>query len=334
MVKRILFWLGIVCAVAGVALIGVAIYVARTWDRVYDGPLPEVRISTDPVVLARGEYLVYGPAHCIECHGSHDALQQLADGVKVPLSGGIDIHLGPLGVVYARNLTPDPETGIGRYSDGQIARMMRWAIRPDGRSTLAPMMPFGDMSEDDLVAVISFLRARPPMRNAVPSNEWTTMGRVVKSLVGVFKPRTTINPPTVAPAQAATKERGEYLARYVSNCAGCHTPRDQTTFAATGPDFSGGMEMEPIAAAGVDPAIWFRTPNLTPMKGSALIKFPDRETFIARFQKGGRHYDGSPMPWEAFARMSHEDIAALYEYLHSLPAVEGPSGEPTFRKPS
>ena len=71
MVKRILFWLGIVCAVAGVALIGVAIYVARTWDRVYD-----------------------------------------------------------------------------------------------------------------LVAIISFLRAQPPVRNAVPSNEWTTMGKVVKSLVG------------------------------------------------------------------------------------------------------------------------------------------------------
>lgn len=151
---------------------GLAVHVAWTWDRVYDAPLPEVRISTDPAVLARGEYLVYGPAHCIECHGaSWDALQKLGEGVQVPLSGGLRLAMGPLGAVYSRNLTPDPETGIGRYSDAQIARMMRWAVRPDGRATVEPMMPYGNMSEDDLIAIISYLRAQPPVRNLVPTNE-------------------------------------------------------------------------------------------------------------------------------------------------------------------
>jgi mono/diheme cytochrome c family protein len=332
MVRRLVWAAGILAMVVVLALAGLAVYVARTWDRTYDAPLPEVRISSDPAVLARGEYLVYGPAHCVECHsGSFEALEKLSEGVQVPMSGGLRLALGPLGAVYSKNLTPDTETGIGRYSDAQIARMMRWSVRPDGRASLDPMMPFGDMGEDDLVAIISYLRAQPPVRNVVPPNEWTLMGKVVKSFVGIAKPRTSINPPQTAP-QGATKERGEYLARYVADCAGCHTPRDPNTFVATGPDFSGGFEMEPMPLAGADPIVWFKTPNITPKAGSALMKFPDRDTFIARFQKGGRQHAGSPMPWEAFARMTREDIGAVYEYLHSLPPLDGPAGEPTFKK--
>ena len=333
MVRRLVWAAGILVGILVLALASLAVYVTRTWDRTYDAPLPDVHISSDPAVLARGEYLIYGPAHCVECHGgSLDALEKLSEGVHVPMSGGVRLPLGPLGAVYSRNLTPDTETGIGRYSDAQVARMMRWAVRPDGRATVDPMMPFGDMAEDDLVAIISFLRAQPPVKNAVPANEWTLMGKVVKSFVSIAKPRTSINPPPTAPPQGMTKERGEYLARYVANCNGCHTRRDPNTFVATGPDFSGGFELEPLPFPGADVTIWFRTPNITPKAGSALMKFPDRETFIARFQKGGRQHAGSPMPWEAFARMTSDDIGALYEYLHSLAPLDGPTGEPTFKK--
>jgi mono/diheme cytochrome c family protein len=331
---RIVKWLGITAVAVAVVIVGFAMYVARTWDREYaEVPLPnDIHVSTDAAVLARGKYLVYGPAHCIECHGAADALQKLTDGVETPLSGGMRLAIGPMGVVYAANLTPDGDTGIGRYSDGQIARMMRWAVKPNGRATVEPLMPYGNMSQDDLVAIISFLRAQPPVKNAVPSPEWTTLGKVVKSVSAVFKPRQTINPPAVAPPSDATAARGEYLARYVSNCVGCHTPRNQNTFAATGPDFAGGFELEPMAAAGVDPNVWFRAPNITPKDGSALMKFPDRDTFVARFQRGGRQYGGSPMPWEPFARMSNEDLGALYEFLHGLPPQDGPSGDPQVRK--
>ena len=333
MAKRVAWVMGILSAIVVPALAGLAAYVARTWDRTYEAPLPQVRISTDPAVLARGEYLVYGPAHCVECHGgSLAALEQLSDGVRVPLSGGVKLSLGPLGAVYAKNLTPDPETGIGRYSDAQIARMMRYAVRPDGRATVEPMMPFGDMADDDLAAIISYLRVQPPVRNAVPADEWTLIGKVIKSFMGSMKPRRSISPAPTAPTQAATKERGEYLARSVNNCVGCHTPRNPNTFAATGPRFSGGFRMEAMAFPDADRSIGFRTPNITPKAGSALMKFPDRETFIARFQRGGRHYAGSPMPWEAFARMTTEDVGALYEYLHSLAPADGPAGDPTFKQ--
>ena len=333
MVKRLLQVVAVVIGLIVLAGILFAVYVARTWDRTYDAPIPQVQISTDPAVLARGEYLVYGPAHCVECHGSSfDSLERLANGEQVPLSGGLPIPMGPLGVVYSANLTPDPETGTGRYSDAHIARMMRWAVKPDGRATIEPMMPFGNMAEDDLVAVISFLRSQKPVRNAVPQAEWTPMGKVVRTVASTFKPRTEINPPATAPPPGATTERGEYLARYVANCVGCHTPRDQTSFEAIGPEFSGGMEMEPAPMPGADPTMWFKTPNITPAKDSALTKFPDRETFIARFQKGGRQHAGSLMPWESFARMTNEDLGAIYEFLHSLPAAPGPTGDPTFRK--
>src|SRR5262249_62405270 len=102
--------------------------------------------------------------------------------------------------------------------------------------------------------------------------------------------------------------------------------------ATLGPELSGGYEMEPVPPPGADPNLWLKTPNITPKARSALINLPDRETFIARFQKGGRHYAGSVMPWEAFARMSTDDLAAVYEFLRSLQPFDGPTGEPTFKK--
>jgi hypothetical protein len=104
MVRRLVRAVGILATVGVLALAGLAAYVARTWDRTYDAPLPEVRVSSDPAVLARGEYLIYGPAHCVECHsGSFDALEKLSEGVHVPLSGGLRLALGRLGAVYSKS---------------------------------------------------------------------------------------------------------------------------------------------------------------------------------------------------------------------------------------
>lgn len=312
------------------------IYVWRTWDRTYDGyPVPDVRASTDPAVIARGEYLVYGPAHCVECHASSFVeFQKVMNNEKVPLQGGTRFQAPPLGVIYSKNLTPDPETGIGRYSDGHIARMMRFNVRPNGRASVGPMMPFHNMSDEDMIAIISFLRSQAPVRNQVPANEWTIPGKIIRSISSSLKPRDmhAVHPPKVAPEEKPTKERGEYLARYVANCVGCHTPLDDTTFEPTGPDFSGGEEFEPMPLPGSDMQTWFRTPNITPQKGSALMKFPDRQTFVARFKVGGRQHPGTPMPWEAYARMSADDVGAIYEFLRSLPPADGATGEVTFKK--
>jgi mono/diheme cytochrome c family protein len=329
-------WRGL--AIAGLTCVILAavagVYVWRTWDAVWDVPLPDIHASNDPAVIARGEYLVNGPSHCITCHAESEAVavRGLENGDKVPLRGGQRFADRLLGEVYARNLTPDTETGIGRYSDGQIARLLRSAVKPDGRTTLQSLMPYGEMSDEDLTAVVSFLRAQPPVRNVVPPVRLTTIGKVVKSFAPAFRPRRVDNIRAASPPQAPTRERGEYLVRAVGNCGGCHTPYDPLTFAPTGPALSGGNDIAPAQLPGVDRALWFKPPNLTPMNGSALSKFPDRATFIARVQRGGRHYPGSPMPWESISRLTTEDAAAIYEYLRSLTPVPGRTGEPTFRK--
>ena len=328
-VWRVLKWAGSALVLAAIAL---AVYVAMYWDRTWDVPEPDLHASTDPAVIARGEYFVYGPAHCVVCHaGSVDEFQRFVDTGEPPtLAGGQPLQLGPLGTLYPKNLTQDKETGIGRYTDGQIARMMRHGVRPDGHSSIPLLMPFGDMSDADMVAVISFLRSLPPVRLEIPQNEWTTFGKVMRTFVSALRPRLDVHPPKDAPPQEPTAARGEYLARSVADCGGCHSPLDQATGALTGPEFSGAIApMEPMPLKGVDASMWFMPANITPLQGSAFSKFPDRATFIARFKNGGRHHAGSPMPWEAFARMTPEDIGAVYEFLKTVP----PSGQPAPEDP-
>lgn len=326
---RVLGFLG-----AGLAVIAavVAFYVARNWDRDWNMvPLPDLHASTDPAVIAKGEYLVRGPAHCIECHvADFNAYAQAATAPQtVALTGGYRFPIGPLGTLYSRNLTPDVETGIGRYSDPQVARMLRHGVRPDGQASIPLLMPFGNMADEDVIAILSYLRAQPAVKNQVPENEWTTLGKVMRTFVAATKPKMDVQPPRTAPVSAPTKERGEYLARSVANCGGCHTAFNELTGAPTVPTFSGGNQMEPSSDEEADPSLWFTPPNITPREGSALMNFPDRAIFVARFKVGGRKYPGSPMPWEAFARMTPEDVGALYEFLHAQP----PSGEAAPKDP-
>ncbi len=333
--RRVAKALGVLVALVAIGSAGLAWHVWRTWDRVWaDVPVPDIHASSDPAVIRRGEYLVFGPAHCVECHlgSSGESATAAERGLRPALRGGMRFAAMPLGVVYSKNLTPDPDTGIGRYTDGQIARMMRYSVRPDGKASVQLLMPFAELSDADVTAIISYLRTQPPVKHIVPENEWTMVGKVVKSLSPVFKPRQGVNPPAESPAEAPTVARGAYLARSAANCIGCHTKFNPITLNRAGPEFAGGSEMEPSERPGADPAVWFRTPNLTPARGSALSKFPDRETFVARFQRGGVHQAGSPMPWETFSHMSAADIGALYEYLHSIPPQPGPTGEPTFVK--
>lgn len=333
MIKRILLSIAALIVIAVGAFI---VYIQTSWDKEYDIPYPDLKISTDSAVIARGHYLVHGPAHCSSCHvSSYDDMIASDKGESVPLQGGVRFPLGPLGVVSPANLTPDPETGIGRYSDGQVFRMMRHAVKPNGTATLAVMMPFWNMADEDLIAVVSYLRSMKPVRNEVLQPDWTFMGKMVRVLAPTFKPVTNPTPPVKSPPMEPTVERGEYLARYVANCVGCHTQRDQMTFEATGPEFAGGMEFEPFpelyASLGVDTDLWTRSPNITPDPNSALSKFGSLEEWIGRFRQG-RIVMHSPMDWGPFSRMSDEDLGALWLFLHSLDPVEHDVGPLVYKK--
>jgi mono/diheme cytochrome c family protein len=315
---------------------GFFIFVQMNWDRKYNIPYPNLQVSSDPDVIERGKYLVLGPAHCSNCHVSSVKEFIAADaGENIPLMGGVEFPFPPLGVMYAKNLTPDPTTGIGRYSDGQLFRMMRHAVKPDGTATLSVLMPFWDMADEDLVAVVSYLRSLAPVKNEVPGNDWTIMGKAVRVIASSFKPIEKPSPSPSAPPMEATIERGEYLSRYVANCVGCHTNRDLMTFEPIGPEYAGGMEFEPwpefALLQGGDPEIWMRTPNITPHPNSALSKFKTVEEWKERFRKG-RLINISQMHWGPFSRMTDQDLEALYLYLNSLEPSDYDAGELMFKK--
>jgi mono/diheme cytochrome c family protein len=235
-------------------------------------------------------------------------------GKEIPLSGGFEFHL-PVGTFRVPNITPDPETGTGRYSDREIARVLRHGVHADGRMVL-PFMPFADLSDDDLTAVISYLRTMPPVRHQVAPHSPNVLGQVVKAFV--MKPKTPTRPVVKSVPVGPTVENGRYLANAVGNCAMCHTKVDMRTGAFAGPLFGGGA----VHPSPTDPAKKFVTPNLTPHPRWGWIASWPEEVFVARVHMG-RQREESPMPWPAFQGMHDDDLRAIYRYLRSLPAVEG-----------
>jgi mono/diheme cytochrome c family protein len=300
-------------ALLSLFVLGLVSAVQMRWDRTFDVPYPELHASTDSATIAYGRYLVYGPAHCADCHRSVESGSLMAAGSFDPLVGGTPFVL-PIGTIYTPNITMDDETGIGRFTDPEIARMLRHNVRRDGQATI-PFMAFESMSDEDIVAILSFLRSQEAIRHEVPASSYNLMGKGVKAflLEPTFAAET---PPISSPPAGPTIERGAYIANNVANCAGCHTNRDMATGAAIGPLFAGGFEMVDEE----DPTRTFITPNLTSDPETGYMANWTEEAFTARF-RAGKVYPGSHMPWYGYAMMSDDDIVALYRYLMSLDPV-------------
>jgi mono/diheme cytochrome c family protein len=223
------------------------------------------------------------------------------------------------GEFYSANLTPDPDTGIGRRTDAQLAQILRYGVRADRRAAF-PMMEFQDMSDQDLTAVISFLRSQPGVRNEVPDHRLSLLGKALMAFA--IEPKGPTTPPArESPAESGSIARGEYLANSISSCASCHTDRDSRSGELVGPRFAGGQRMD-VAA---DDTKVFVPPNLTPDLKTSPIGSWAEETFLARFREGGL-VPGSPMPWGAYKRMTDDDLRSVYRYLRSLPPVEHATG--------
>ncbi len=300
----------------GILVICFIIFANVRGGRTFDAPLPDLAASQDSSVIARGKYLVYGPGHCATCHMPMDKHAEVEAGAELPLIGGFELAIPP-GIFRAPNLTPDVETGIGSFSDGHLARALRYSVREDGRS-LFPFMPFQDMSDEDIVAIISFLRSQPPVHNPMETTELSFLGKtaVAFNLIGPVHPTKT--PPRAVKIDS-TIEYGEYVANAIANCRGCHTTRDLKTGAFIGIDFAGGMIMkdDPIANG-----YSFISPNITPHLTDGVMTHWSESTFINRF-KAGRIHQGSPMPWGAFSIMTDLELKAVYRYLQALDPAPG-----------
>ncbi len=250
----------------------------------------------------RGAYLVQGPAGCGNCH---TPLGPEGPVWSMDLGGRL-VEDSPAFTAYAPNITPGGR--IADWSDAELARAIREGIRPDG-SVIGPPMPFSmyrGLSDEDLGAIVAYLRTVPAVENIVPASTYNI------PLPPAYGPPVGS---VSAPPRAVTAEYGAYLAGPVAHCLECHTP-----MGPQGPKIAtdlgrGGLEFH--GPWGVSVAA-----NLT-SHPDGLAGYSDAE-ILAMITEGQRS-DGSPMlppmPYGYFARMTPEDAAALVLYLRTLPPL-------------
>lgn len=301
-----------VLGVVGIGALGFVGTVYARWDRQWEAPMPDIHASDDPAVVERGRQFVWGPAHCGSCHG---AIEQLphheATNEPIPLTGGFEFPL-PFGTFVAPNITPDEATGIGSMTDGEIARALRHGVGRDG-TMLMPIMPFANLSDADLTAIVSYLRSIDPVEQERPANELAFVGKALFAFV--LEPQGPNGTPPAEVEEAPTAEYGEYIAYSVANCDGCHTERDLMTLEVIGEPFSGGLELPHHGKT-------FVIPNITPGGKGSRITGWDLDGFKARIRTGQPTVTGSPMPWASYAGMSDVQLEALWAYLQTVEPVD------------
>jgi hypothetical protein len=312
--KRLLkVLLGIIVFV--VLLIPVAITFTIGW-RPFVGPrtreLTDRRFEATPARLERGGYLVNGVLGCLYCHTERD--RTLPGGPPKAGhegSGAAFVEPDLPGKLYASNITPDVETGIGNWTDDMIARAVREGIGGDGRA-LFPVMPYQNyrlLSDEDLASVVVYLRSLPPVRNALPATE--IVFPVSRLIMSVPQPITeAVAEPTFADPIA----RGEYMSTLAS-CADCHTPSDDQGARLPGMEFAGGFVLngfsgKPIAAL-----------NLT--SDASGIPYYDEMTFLNTLRIGriGARLIDPAMPWSLYRNMTDDDLKDLYAFIKQLKPV-------------
>jgi mono/diheme cytochrome c family protein len=309
-IKKVFKWTGIILLLL---IAGLSITVALRQNLKFDAPYPAITASKDSAVLARGKHLVYGPAHCADCHSPAGTDSLVNIGQLVELSGGKQFNL-PIGTIYPPNITSDAETGIGKFTDGELARAFRFGVGHTGNA-LFDFMPFHNACDDDLTAVISYLRTVRPVKKPTPPSSTNLLGKVIKAFV--IKPVGPDGEPGKSVKEDSTAEYGKYLAMYVANCRGCHTDRDLKTGAYAGPFYAGGFAIESL----VDDKYIFHTPNISPDKKTGHIYSWSEADFLQRFRKG-KVYPQSPMPWGPFGQMSDLEIKAIYRFLQTVTPVD------------
>jgi len=301
-ILRFLKWSGfVVCSL----LITVSILTASRQNLKFNAPYPDIKASRDTAVIAKGKHLVNAIAHCMDCHSSINSDSLLNLDKDVPLSGSVAFKL-PVGTIYSANITSDPVFGIGKYDDRQIARVLRYGVHPDG-TAVYDFMPFHNLSDEDLTAVISYLRTQKPVPLKKQENHLNAIGHVVKAfMVKPVGPSENVEQKVQKDSTAAY---GKYLVMSVANCSGCHTKRS-ISGEFTGALLAGGNPMQ----GGHIP------PNLTPDSSSRIFGWTE-QIFIDRFRMG-KIYPDSDMPWNSFKRMDDIELKAIYHFLRTIKPVK------------
>lgn len=282
-------------------------------------PAMTEKFEATPERLARGKYLVEHVTPCLHCHSTID--EEIVAGDPKPGTigmGGFQFseNDGVPGFVQAQNITSDPETGIGKWTDGEVLRAMREGIKNDG-TALFPMMPypqFAQYDDEDAKAIVVYIRTLAPVRHEIRPREL----KFPVSLLVKLAPK-----PLAGPVHKPTDHLayGKYLAT-VSGCVICHTPLGDKGERIAEREFGGGWEMK-----GGDMRVV--TANITPAEGT-WMSTATKEEFLGRFRawqdtphdKVGKGRQ-TAMPWRMYAGMTEEDLGAIYDYLKTVKPVPG-----------
>lgn len=301
---------------AVIALAGLITYVFAFLPNV---PLEQVKVEYTHERIKRGEYLAKNVAQCLDCHSDRD-WSRYGGPFKADTEGKggemFDRAEGFPGSYPAPNLTP---YHLKNWTDAELFRAITSGISRDGRP-LFPVMPYpnyGKLDREDIYSIIAYIRSLPPVKNDVPAAQTDFPMSIFIRLIP-SKPEFTKRPsPTNKVAY------GKYLVTAAS-CAECHTPAKRGQII---PDklFSGGRY---IAA----PFGKMESANITPDKETGIGAWSEKD-FIDRFKAfdvaSGKFTDSkledgqpnSPMPWQGYARMSEQDLSAIYAYLMSVEPI-------------
>lgn len=284
---------------------------------------PNVPVSADykieptPERLARGKYLNDHVVGCTTCHTQRD-WTKYSGPVKPELlgAGGESFSLGPAGVLYSKNITP---AAMGSWSDGELLRAVTAGVSKDG-TPLFPLMPyphFGAMQEDDVHAVLAYIRSlRAIENNNIKDRELNfPLNLIVRTMPAAAAPQ-------VRPSPDDKVAYGRYLTRSAL-CADCHTPIDDRGTPLPGRDCSGGSEF-------IETGYRVRSANITPDADTGIGSWTEQQ-FIDKFKAfettppavlgEAERRQNTVMPITAYAGMTREDLSAIYAYLRTLKPV-------------
>jgi len=313
--KKALKVIGILILIVIVGIALIASYVKISLPNV--GIAPDIKVINSPENIKRGEYLANHVLACVDCHSERNNTEFAAPLVAGTLGKGgekFDTSLGFPGTYYAANITP---AGIGDWTDGEIFRAITTGVARDGHA-MFPVMPYnsyGKLDTSDIESVIAYLRTLPAIKNAVPLPHSNFPMNII---INTIPQKATL---AAMPSENDSVAYGKYIFTAAA-CHDCHTPFEKGKYDET-KFMSGGREF-PVMNGIVTSA------NLTPDEETG-IGFWTKETFINQFKQyrdsATAHRKLQPgdmqtiMPWTAYAGMTDKDLAAIYTYLKTIPAI-------------
>lgn len=306
MIKKLLVAVAVIVVAV---LAGVPAYFYLAYPKMR--PAPDMTAPTTPEAIERGRYLVEAMTGCAACHSPVDESRPgdfPQEGLR--FAGRVfPAEADFPGTVVGPNITPDPETGIGAWTDGEVVRAIREGVSRDG-TPLFPLMNYPEyrnFSDEDALAIVAYLRTQKPVRREVGR---TKLNFPVNMLIRTV-PQPIDGPPPGIPASGI--ERGRAMIKLML-CGECHTPRDDRGNPVPGETLAGGNPFR-------GPWGTVYSANVTSHPSAGIGAYGDED--LKRVFREGKNRAGRElwvMPWSITRNLTESDLEALIAALREVPA--------------